>query len=106
MLRCWSAGTEYQIRHSHRSARPTARARVIKAPRAGDSSATVEQSLRVVDESGTWTYQDQIEFVQVGRFVAALHVNTDDKVDYRALRDRLAQILAERMRAIARIGDA
>jgi hypothetical protein len=106
MLRCLTRGTIYQVRHSDPSAHTDTRVHEIDVPRVGDDARAIEHTIRVTDDVGTSNYVGQIEFIRVGPLIAALHVNTDGTVDYTSLRDRLARVLASRMRSSGRANQA
>ena len=96
LLQCLIDGTNATFESENPGEKASTRVREIRIPRTDDRVHALEAKTTVTGFDGV-VYRQQIVFVQDGKRIATLHVDTDDDADYTALRNRLVPLILRRL---------
>ena len=96
LLQCLIDGTDARFESANTGAKASTEVRQIRIPHADEHVHALEATTTVTGRDG-FVYTQQIVFIQDGRRIATLHVDTDEGADYTALRNRLVPLVQRRL---------
>lgn len=96
LLRCLVQSTDRDFEAGKPSVQATTTVHEIHLPHTGHHVHAIKARTRVSGDEHL-VYRQQIVFVQVGTHIVTLHVNTEGATRYNTLRDRLVELIRQRL---------
>jgi hypothetical protein len=96
LTQCLVDGTEARLEANNPGADATTVLHEVHLPHTDKRVRALEATTTVTGFDG-FEYTQQVVFVRDGKHIATLHVDTDERTDYTALRDRLVRIVQRRL---------
>jgi hypothetical protein len=96
LLQCLVDSTNLTFASSHPETKASTKAREVHIPNAGSKVRAIRATTHLIGAEG-FEYTQYIVFVRHGRYIATLHVNTDNSANYTSLRNRLVKLIGRRL---------
>ena len=97
LFQCLIDGTNARFDSEHGGGKASTVVHEIRIPHADAHVHALRAKTRISGVAG-FEYTQQVVFVQDGRRIVTLHVDTEDSADYTALRNRLVPLIQKRLR--------